>query len=467
MPQTPEEQHILARIHVLERDFLSAISNSSSLDEFNTSAQSILHSVAQAIEGGGLQVVTLRQIERVVSMIRVMTQSLGGLKEECFRIEQDFTSRAKDIIQADVAATSGPTVGQAGEVDPFLPLKLWFLDHFTNPYPDSAQKAYFHSRYPTQSRQQLDTWFTNIRRRSGWQEFKRRYTDGTLHDFNRLVAETEREDRSFVVEEARVKIEQIKQYLREGTREKVRDEIQEIVEKGAPSTRTVRQIAPKTRRGGARIANPRKLPSSTPAPPPDALSAFDFRHFDSLVPTTDPSLLELPLPCPNLNNKPSRRAPKSSLASRGPRPTFFESSLVASPSTLTPGQLSPEPRFPSTFSSPTTSIRSCSNSSSSSLDSVLSYDSTSSFASNSPSSPPATSSLIAFQAPSIPLQPPAAPLLSARCTQPASPPRPAPIDNPYFFTLNNTPLLPLPVEPDPVVATSSLAGFAKNGDLLV
>ncbi|GAA5882269.1 hypothetical protein JCM16303_002313 [Sporobolomyces ruberrimus] len=411
--QTP--QNIVARMRLLEEQFLACLTDGSPLEEFTQSAADFWAITTAAIDGGALDNETILQVHQLALRIRVMSLSLSGLEDDYERIENDCMRQTKGILS--VITNLVPT---REEHDPFLPLRLWFLDHISNPYPNTKEKDHFKTLYPKHTKAQLDTWFTNVRRRSGWQDLKRRYTDGSLADFLRLLEEAESPDRSPIAEDARKKIEGIKMYLREGVREKVSEEIQEIVEKGAPKTNTKRKVAPRQRR--ERLG---QLPSTLVPNDPKHSAAFDLSQ--------------------------------------------FQTSLVSSPASLDPPQLpTTQPRYPSTFSSPTTSLRSVSNSSSSSFDSLISYDSTSSFASISPSSPPASSSLVDFNSAPTSLPPLIVPSSLPRPPQHQPVPAPPPIDNPYFFTLNNTPLLPLPDEhADIVVATSSLAGFATNGDLVV
>ncbi|GAA5927363.1 homeobox domain-containing protein [Sporobolomyces koalae] len=332
----------------------------------------------------------------------LISSPLSELDRKCSRIKRITLEQTSAILSATKKSLVSPSASQ--ERDPFLPLRTWFLDHFTHPYPDATEKATLLEGYPTHTKQQIDTWFTNMRRRSGWQDLKRRYTNGTVADLVNLVNATERGPQNSREEEAKVKIDQIKHYLREGVRKAISESIKEIVEKGAPKTTTKRKILPRQPR---KIKQPMVPYTATLAP----------LHPVALQPES--------------------------------------SSFSSSPSSLFPPSLAAfsQPRYPSAFSSPTSSLRSVSDSSTSSFDSVLSYDSLSS---DAPASPPALSSLIGFDQALMPvsLSPPRLPLN-------------APVDNPYFFTLNEAQLVPLPVSDDPAITTSSLAGFASNGDVLV
>ncbi|GAA5838893.1 hypothetical protein JCM5353_001065 [Sporobolomyces roseus] len=409
----------------LEKSFLKTL-----LDGVDRGAyqecKSLLEEATRAQATNSLRPETMIHLYKLASRIKIVCDNLTALNGICEGLVDRVGQDAKQELSGFRFGLS--PASPAETVDPYLPLRHWFLDHFVNPYPTIPEKEDLMKRYPKYSKQQLDTWFTNIRRRSGWQELKKKYTNGTQEDFENLIKATEKEERTFIVEQCRVMIEDIKGFVKDGGRERVSDSIQEIVKKGAPATSTRRKIQAKQPRGprgggGQRISSFASSSSSWQEIPP------------------------LPVPF---------------------APSQF-TQLVTSPASLYPTPLPFEPRLPSTFSSPTSSLRSVSDSSSSSFDSVLSYGSTSTTASydapslptiQTPSSPPAMSSLLAFDSPTRPLP-------SQQPSQLLSRPLPPPIENPYFFTLNNTPLLPLLSQPEPALASSSLAGFASNGDLVV
>jgi len=410
----------------LEGDFCRAVATGS--DEMENIAEQchrLFERATTKMEQGLLSQAELARIRGVVVRINVISGGFAALEKTQADHHERVIDQARRTLREENPRSTVPSTDSP---DLYLPLRHWFLDHFVNPYPTIPEKEDLMKRYPKHSKQQLDTWFTNIRRRSGWQELKKKYTNGTQEDLENLIKATEKEERTFIVEQCRVMIEDIKGFVKDGGRERVSDSIQEIVKKGAPATSTRRKIQAKQPRGPRGGGGPKILSFAS--------SSSSWQEIP-------------PLPVPF--------APSQS------------TQLVASPSSLYPTPLTFEPRLPSTFSSPTSSLRSVSDSSSSSFDSVLSYGSTSTTASyaapslpaiHTPSSPPAMSSLLAFDSPTRPLP-------SQQPSQLLSRPLPPPIENPYFFTLNNTPLLPLISQPEPALASSSLAGFASNGDLMV
>ncbi|GAA5984656.1 hypothetical protein JCM5350_008172 [Sporobolomyces pararoseus] len=455
------------RIDKLESDFLTSVAAGSPLSAVIHSLRELWDSTQLRIEEGIIDDSVIERLHRAIRRIHVIASDLGQLEQHATRIGADLKVRAQALLEEETTVTPTFTRNATSEqqIDPFLPLRLWFLENFSNPYPDTKQKEHFQTLYPTHSKQQLDTWFTNIRRRSGWQDLRRRFTNGTTEDFVRLCKEVDTRPRTFRAEEAAQKMEKIKMFLREGVREKVRDEIQQLVEKGAPVTNTKRTIAPRQRRTPLPVAKNNFCVSTPSKPKTQARKPSPSNYlpnYPSLPPSQDPSFFSSVL---------SSYSRPSSVQNNSFDFAHFKTSIVESPASVTPPRLPSQPRYPSSFStpSPTTSLRSVSNSSSSSFDSVLSYDSNSSYGSHQAPSPPSSSSLAGYDTPSALYQSPVV------HTPSRAPRRPSyarqistPIENPYFFTLNNTPLLPLPAdEADPVIATSSLAGFASNGDLVV
>ncbi|GAA6063735.1 hypothetical protein JCM10212_000774 [Sporobolomyces blumeae] len=317
---------------------------------------------------------------------------------------------------------------QLDDANSFLPYRRWYLAHFDHPYPDADDKAELLALVPSHNKQRLDTWFTNTRRRSGWQELKRRYTNGTAEGLRRLLDDAAN-PHSNVSDECREKIEHVKAFFSDAGRNQVSESIQELVKQGPPKTSTKRVVEPRPARGAVRGVG---------GGVEGASGGGGHARRRSTTPPTQSK--------------------------------FSSDFFATSPDSLSSSPLPSFPRYPSTFASPTNSTRSASNSSTSSfasIDSVLSYDSIStspSFESprKMPSSPPASSSLLNFDAPTPSSS------ASAHLARPLFEPRlqPVSIDNPYFFTLNDTPLLPMSPA-NPVLASSSLASFASNGDLIV
>ncbi|BGP47428.1 hypothetical protein JCM10450v2_003280 [Rhodotorula kratochvilovae] len=315
------------------------------------------------------------------------------------------------------------------EDDPaaFAPYRRWFVDHFANPYPSPKDKEALLAQVPRHNKTQLDTWFVNTRRRSGWQALKRAHTNGSVEDMVRLLRGVD-EGAPAVSDDVRRKVERIRAFFDEGARDKVSDEIQAIVRHGvlapplAPAERARRRLSHRAVRGvGASATGGGSSALSTP--PTGELSASRSHRART----------------PPLLARASSGAHAGSASEMSPLAAFDDA-----------------PRYPSTFASPASSTtRTVSDSSSASFDSLVSYASNESAYYDAPaaSSPPATSSLLSF-AGSLPSSssPAHLPLLPGPSFRPRAgraapyPSRP----HPYFCTVNELP------------TSSTLAGFARR-----
>ncbi|GAA5831203.1 hypothetical protein JCM3770_000543, partial [Rhodotorula araucariae] len=304
--------------------------------------------------------------------------------------------------------------------------------HLANPYPSPKDKEALLKQVERHNKTQLDTWFVNIRRRSGWQALKRAHTNGSVEDMVRLLCAVET-GAPEVGDDVRREVERVRAFFNEGTRDKVSDEIQAIVRRRVlapplpPVERPRRRLDQRAARGvggSASAAGGRDAAAQRGA---SALGASRSRRAHTPPPVTRPSGV-----------------------------------YATSPSETSPIEMSPlaafgnAPRYPSTFSSPASSARTVSDSSSASFDSLVTYASAESEYYETPvaSSPPATSSLLSFAgsgpSSSVHLPPPAPPTFFPRAGRAAPYALPSSRPHPYFCTVDELP------------TSTSLAGFATR-----
>ncbi|GAA5864471.1 hypothetical protein JCM1840_000511 [Sporobolomyces johnsonii] len=356
----------------------------------------------------------MKRVARVATWIGTVSSKLARLDGVLLAILKDVDDQVPRDLQdapSPLAHHSSPLAGD--DSASFSPYRRWFLDNFSNPYPSASDKTTLLALVPSHNKQQLDTWFTNTRRRSGWQALKRQHTNGTPEHLAKLLADVDDPAKSEAVDEAIAKkVKAVRAFFAEGGRDRVGEAIQAFFNQGAPRSATKRRIEQKAPRSLSGRDPPRRRSTTPPLQPP----AFSFE-------------------------------------------------TVASPESI-----QPYPRYPSTFSTPSSSrtVSDSSTSSFSSFDSVLSYSPSTCASSYStpmlpPFPPPACSSLLSWNGHFV--NPPTDLPSPQHCSRPRQPqPRPSSIHNPYFFTLNDTPLLPA----TPTSSSfSSLAAFSANGDLLV
>lgn len=138
-------------------------------------------------------------------------ESKENVKRKCGQDGYDGEESATPPPQADI--TSDP----ADEADNHL--RDWFLAHLAYPFPDKPTKAILSTTTGLDVRQ-LNTWFTNMRRRSGWTDHSRSYARGNKQRFGKMCTDAlaERGD-----EALREILAEIKDYVAKKRRGKVGD----------------------------------------------------------------------------------------------------------------------------------------------------------------------------------------------------------------------------------------------------
>ncbi|BGO98744.1 SNc domain-containing protein [Rhodotorula toruloides] len=344
-------QHVLA----LETAFQHAVASNTVDKALASQCQTLFQQCAVAFDAGVVDDATAAAISRVACRIKVVSTGLAQSAVHCEHLQQRVVTEVREVLLDAQASSPKPlpdTVSDLAE-DPttFTPYRQWFLDHLSNPYPTSKDKDALLKQVTVHTRRQLDTWYTNQRRRSGWHALKRKY--GHISTLLKRIDEADEGDEE--MRQARKEVERVKAYFKNDRQDHVRDEIREIISQGPPTTSTKRRIeSGPARRVGGNTAGPRSHfldhPPSTPAPlMPGSWTPYSVTHDDDFFSPAPTSRLQL------------------------------------------------APRLPSDFSSPDSSRRTFSGSSSSSTDSLISYDSFDIPVSTpGPASPPASSSLLNF-----------------------------------------------------------------------
>ncbi|GAA5906561.1 hypothetical protein JCM6882_004470 [Rhodosporidiobolus microsporus] len=435
----------------IERSYARAL-EFGGLEDLEAPCAQLFRRATLALDAEVLHPSTLTALRRVASFISVVSAGLRDLDRGHRRIKEGLVDKLRSTLKESSPSSSTTVSSAPSTPDPsnpddpqhYAPYRLWFLSNFSSPYPSPTDKDALLALVPLHNKQQLDTWFTNNRRRSGWQALKREHTNGSAEDLERLLKSVDRGERG-VGEETAEKVRKVRAFFEDGgAKDRVSEQIQAIVAGSAPgvttgatATRGVpRRVEKRAQRGVSSSSS-----SSAAFPPPPAT------------------------PYARQSTPPRRQ--------QHHQPTFaYGGDLVVSPSS---SDLPPLPRYPSTFASPSaSSSRTVSSSSSSSLDSLVSYASaqstfpTAAAASDIPavpSSPPASSSLLSFAGPSTSSSshhhrggfapyPPTAQRRPTRAHPPPAAPQHLGPSNPYFCTLADLP------------SSSSILGGAVGGSTL-
>lgn len=293
-----------------------------------TVCQQTFDEVAQALKTGQATVDEVDAARRCALRVSIVSTALVEIER---RVEA-ITATAQDETRQELALAVLRPEAQADLADTFLPYRTWFLSHFDSPYPLGDDRDHLLAAVRSHDRLQLENWFANARRRSGWTAFRREFAHDSPALFRRLLDSIDESGN----EAARDRCEKVRLYFEPDRQGEVSETIRTLVRQGPPSEapgRAGRRLAERATRGvGAQQA------------------------------------VEAPR-TPESSRSPRRRQRNASSDSFQPD---IEVDVFSNPP---PAELAEEARYPSSFASPTSSLRSVSNSSSSSLDSLISYGS--------------------------------------------------------------------------------------------
>lgn len=325
------------RIHRLVSDYQQSLRSGSMPDDLIIGCRSLFQEATVLLDRHELPASVSKLLRNAALRIHLISNGLADLNRNILFIEQDTRDRLAQVtLGLTPFSTTSVSVQPVGEAT-FHPYRDYFLAHLGSPYPLGADRDHLLSLVPSHDRGQLDTWFSNTRRRSGWTAFRRDFAFDSPVVLQNLLDNIDAEGN----EEAKLRLEGVKRYFDPEREHEVAAPLRELVEKGpkieaVPSAATTRAEARLAKRAGRGVgAQGERTPKSKK---------------ESWSP-----------------RRRQRNASATSSASFNTDVEFY--------SNPTPMALVEEPRYPSTFASPTTSFRSVSNASSASLDSLISYSS--------------------------------------------------------------------------------------------
>lgn len=338
-------QQELKEVEEAYRSFLESGDDCSQLHE---RIRRVFSDAATYLAAGELSSGTREAVFQLASSVRVISGALCQLQQRCSAITTNFQMSARAVLQGPDPVGSEQDDGSHSELSS-IPLRHWFLAHFDYPYPDENAYTFLGGQLPCMTRHQIGTWFINARRRSGWTDFRRETAEEDYHNFQRLLATIDEPGN----EAAKKKYDKVRLYFEPARKDVVSETILEVIKqktakdlpstKHVPATRAVQRATKRAARGvGAR-----------------------HEEEDELAPAVQGSW------------SPRRRHELPAASSPLPAPSFdpivdFHRNTTPSPGSGSDLGL---PRLPSAFVPPATSARSFSGSSSSSLESLVSYGS--------------------------------------------------------------------------------------------
>ncbi|KAK0458696.1 homeobox KN domain-containing protein, partial [Armillaria novae-zelandiae] len=156
---------------VLDTFFLSQIPDDTcSPDEFNLRLEQLFQDTLQGHSGGTIDKKTVDLAYAIADTIETLSESLLELDFSDERIADrykhtfsDVVDRQKTIIPS-FPSTSCNKFSAATYIEPAY---RWLVDNLHNPYP-SREVRHKICRDTNTANKDLDNWFTNARRRIGW-----------------------------------------------------------------------------------------------------------------------------------------------------------------------------------------------------------------------------------------------------------------------------------------------------------
>ncbi|GMK53646.1 hypothetical protein CspeluHIS016_0102320 [Cutaneotrichosporon spelunceum] len=106
----------------------------------------------------------------------------------------DTIHRLQTILDAHIESSSESALADDGDVadtdDDDAPrhLKTWFVTNLANPYPSQSLRRHFAAKLGVPVRN-VDTQFTNWRRRTGWSHIKKAWGGDTKEGMSALLAQ--------------------------------------------------------------------------------------------------------------------------------------------------------------------------------------------------------------------------------------------------------------------------------------
>ncbi|GAA5831161.1 hypothetical protein JCM3770_002547, partial [Rhodotorula araucariae] len=167
------DEVLLRDVEALEAALQEAVRNDSqsALELVADQCVEVFGRAAYSLQEGRLDNVMAKKIVQVAFCVRTFSSSLLELGDICREAEGDFAIASRRLCDHPNFWTDSAPPTDTREDDPavFAPYRRWFIEHLANPYPSPKDKEALLKQVERHNKTQLDTWFVNIRRRSGWQ----------------------------------------------------------------------------------------------------------------------------------------------------------------------------------------------------------------------------------------------------------------------------------------------------------
>lgn len=242
------EARLRMKLQQANESFVCAVASDQDPAAFLSEWSTLQEEMRIAITSGSLGddfILATNQLTRRINLVAaaMVNASTGAQTLQSLAVQQSkqcwATSPTSTFCTPSKHITDLPVSGQAqatvvAEMPSFAAYRIFFLSHFTHPYPSAAQKTELLLTAPLHNLTQLSTWFVNARRRSGWQDLFKVYANGSRIELELIMTKLEDgRGRDWEVdEECRNTVVLVKNWFMEGGRDRVEPSIQEAIKKG-------------------------------------------------------------------------------------------------------------------------------------------------------------------------------------------------------------------------------------------
>lgn len=174
--------------------------------------------VKRAVETGNIDSISLEAIYAYVHSVRVLAEAASRSEVICQDSREALRNQIADCLAkpASEEVQQQCKTGMDDESVNYDIWRQWYSDHIAHPYYDSNERDWLLKQIPGMTPQKMQTWFVNVRRRSGWSELYKKYADNKRENMEAIFKACDDPDPEMsksVAPEARKLVAKIKQYL--------------------------------------------------------------------------------------------------------------------------------------------------------------------------------------------------------------------------------------------------------------
>jgi len=166
---SPDEVAFRAQIQSFEDEFFDSMTaGEEALQQFSSRWAEFARSVSVSHSPE-----TMQHLHRVSLTIGVLCESLLNLEQAAQEIQRDFEAEIVTILDCSRSTNSSKTCSSAVSTKRDVTLAArWLSRNYHNPYPSSSTRDDI-SKRANWPRKDVDSWFTEARKRIGWSKIRK------------------------------------------------------------------------------------------------------------------------------------------------------------------------------------------------------------------------------------------------------------------------------------------------------